>query len=427
MALPILGASEGAWGTALNNFLGGADGAGVPTIPNNRIPYLSGGNHTSSANLTFDGTTLTIPAAVVTASAALTITPAAGTNLNINLSTTGDLAVNTNQFYVDTSAARVGILTATPSQSLDVNGNGIFSVASAYVGIGASSLNSVSSRLQIRYDGATTGVTAANANSIRLVQDGGNNVMTSLQFGQGNTNDSNITALIGALQTSIASNGLSDLVFALKNAATDADVTERMRITSVGNVKIAGTAARATTEGTNHLDIFDGTAPVGTLAAGISLYSTAGELRVMDSGGTATLLSASDKSILAFSDPSWMPWAFPKENSYTGERWEVNMGKLIAWAETLSGQKFAERKLLLVKLDWDADQEKMRLEQGKQILAAQNQVAELDKQIAAESNPAKKTELTLRRDSIKVPAAYMKVGPPIWMVKRGVKSAIVEA
>ena len=69
---------------------------------------------------------------------------------------------------------------------------------------------------------------------------------------------------------------------------------ESMRLTTVKNLKIAGTAARATTEGTNHLDIFDGTAPVGTLANGISLYSTAGELRVMDAAGNATLLSPHD-------------------------------------------------------------------------------------------------------------------------------------
>ena len=57
---------------------------------------------------------------------------------------------------------------------------------------------------------------------------------------------------------------------------------------SIGNV--AG-VARGTTAGTNRLDIFDGTAPVGTLANGISLYSTSGELRVMDASGNATLLS----------------------------------------------------------------------------------------------------------------------------------------
>jgi len=64
-------------------------------------------------------------------------------------------------------------------------------------------------------------------------------------------------------------------------------------VSTVGNIKIGSSlAVRGTTEGTSHLDIFDGTAPVGTLTNGISLYSTAGELRVMDSGGTATLLSS---------------------------------------------------------------------------------------------------------------------------------------
>lgn len=109
MGLPVIGGSDGAWGTTLSTFLGGAAADGTPTIPNNRIPYFASGNHTSSANLTFDGTTLTVPAAIKTASAALTITPAAGTNFNITLSTTGDFAVNTNQLYVDTSSGRVYI------------------------------------------------------------------------------------------------------------------------------------------------------------------------------------------------------------------------------------------------------------------------------------------------------------------------------
>lgn len=73
-----------------------------------------------------------------------------------------------------------------------------------------------------------------------------------------------------------------------------ASASNRLLFTAgTGNMKLGGSnAARGTTEGTNHLDIFNGTAPVGTLANGVSLYSTSGELRVMDSGGTATLLSS---------------------------------------------------------------------------------------------------------------------------------------
>lgn len=70
----------------------------------------------------------------------------------------------------------------------------------------------------------------------------------------------------------------------------------RATLLTTGNLKLAGTAVRATTEGTNHLDIFDGAAPVGTLTNGISLYSTTGELRVMDAAGNPTLLSPHDKN-----------------------------------------------------------------------------------------------------------------------------------
>lgn len=59
-------------------------------------------------------------------------------------------------------------------------------------------------------------------------------------------------------------------------------------IDTAGNLKIVGTATRATTEGTNHLDIFNGTAPVGTLANGFSLYSSSGKPYVNNSVGIAT-------------------------------------------------------------------------------------------------------------------------------------------
>ena len=51
---------------------------------------------------------------IITAAGALTITPAAGSNLNVALSTTGDFAVNTSMLYVDTSLGNVGIGTTAP-------------------------------------------------------------------------------------------------------------------------------------------------------------------------------------------------------------------------------------------------------------------------------------------------------------------------
>jgi len=62
---------------------------------------------------------------------------------------------------------------------------------------------------------------------------------------------------------------------------------ERMRIDAAGNVLIGGTAVRGTTVGVGHLDLFNGTAPVGTLTNGVSLYSSSGDLKFMNAAGDA--------------------------------------------------------------------------------------------------------------------------------------------
>jgi hypothetical protein len=61
--------------------------------------------------------------------------------------------------------------------------------------------------------------------------------------------------------------------------------SEAMRISSSANVLIGGTAARGTTAGSAHLDLFNGTAPAGTLTNGISLYSASGDFNFMDAAG----------------------------------------------------------------------------------------------------------------------------------------------
>ncbi|MCE2929702.1 MAG: hypothetical protein LW817_08760, partial [Candidatus Caenarcaniphilales bacterium] len=52
----------------------------------------------------------------------LGFSPGAGTNMNINLSGTGDFAVNTNQLYVDTSATNTGFGMTTPNEKITVEG-----------------------------------------------------------------------------------------------------------------------------------------------------------------------------------------------------------------------------------------------------------------------------------------------------------------
>ena len=65
------------------------------------------------------------------------------------------------------------------------------------------------------------------------------------------------------------------------------NATERARITSVGNFSLGTHADRGTTVGTNAIQIFNGTAPAGTLTNGVSLYSSSGDLRFMDAAGNA--------------------------------------------------------------------------------------------------------------------------------------------
>lgn len=67
-------------------------------------------------NLRLDGNVLS------STSGAVTVTPLAGQNFNVSLSTTGDFAVNTNHLYVDTSTGYVGIQTTAPATTLNVVG-----------------------------------------------------------------------------------------------------------------------------------------------------------------------------------------------------------------------------------------------------------------------------------------------------------------
>jgi len=95
-------------------------GVGVGTTgPNAKLESLA---TTEQLRLSYDATHYT--KFEVASTGALTMTPLANTNVNIVCSGTGDLTVNTNHLYVDTSESRVGILDTTPSYTLDVNGTG---------------------------------------------------------------------------------------------------------------------------------------------------------------------------------------------------------------------------------------------------------------------------------------------------------------
>ncbi len=123
----------------------------------------------------------------------------------------------------------------------------------------------------------------------------------------------------------------SSLRLSVSNAGS---VVHALTAFSSGNIKIAGTTLRGTTEGTNHLDIFDGTSPVGTLANGCSIYSASGELWVMDAGGTGTQLSPHDRIT--------GEWIFLSKNTVTGKVLKIRVEALLRKVNEMFGEKFIE-------------------------------------------------------------------------------------
>lgn len=138
--------------TGANTAIGYNTGAGITTGTDNTIlgANVTGLSSTLTGNIIlsdgsgnikyrYDGTDTTITGGLrsdtgfsigavsteankIKSVGALTIQPAAGSNLNVTLSGTGDFAVNTNQIYVDTSAGKVGFGTSTPTDAVEVYG-----------------------------------------------------------------------------------------------------------------------------------------------------------------------------------------------------------------------------------------------------------------------------------------------------------------
>lgn len=113
---------------------------------------------------------------------------------------------------------------------------------------------------------------------------------------------------------------------------------EAARIDPDSNLKIGGTADRATTAGSNQLVLFNGTAPVGTLVDGVSFYSASGEARVMDAAGNSTLLSPHDSVT--------NEWIYDSVYTPTGKRLRIRMEAMMKAINEHFGwdfvQEFAE-------------------------------------------------------------------------------------
>ena len=126
--------------------------------------------------------------------------------------------------------------------------------------------------------------------------------------------------------------------------------TERVRIDNTGNLLVGGTSSATSSAGTLHL--FNGTAPTGSVANGVVLYSedvsASAELKVRDEAGNVTTLSPHNFSLIPDGPSEEMAFSYYSEKRYTeAEKSEgkkdkavnVDMLKLARLLEALTGEK----------------------------------------------------------------------------------------
>ena len=196
---PVVGADEDAWGDTLNTSLDAIDDILDGTTPVTGIDINSG----TLDGVTIGGTTAgagTFTTLTANTSITGTLATAAQTNITsvgtlTSLGVSGDLTVDTNTLYVDSTNNRVGIGTSSPSVNAEIRGS--------------------SSNGQIRLGGSTTGTYGQfysdNDGVLVLGADAGNNAASS-------------------------------------SFRVEVDGTERMRIDSSGNVGI-GTSSPSSYDG----------------------------------------------------------------------------------------------------------------------------------------------------------------------------------
>lgn len=212
---------------------------------------------------------------------ALSVTPNGSTTLaEIARFNSGGLVINASMASATLPTRETGVLLQTGNADATVTAIELDSFGAAN-----------------QYLGKRAGGTIASKTALAV-----NNVLVQLS-GLG-YDGSAYSSIAGSLQIAAAGtwSGIDHSTYMAVRLTSigSTSIAEVARFTDAGNEKIGGTANRGTTEGTNHLDLYDGTPPVGTLANGFSLYSSGGQAYVKDSLGVASLVST-QKSVPAIS------------------------------------------------------------------------------------------------------------------------------
>jgi hypothetical protein len=130
-----------------------------------------------------------------------------------------------------------------------------------------------------------------------------------------------------------------DAVIWTGSASGGSGGSEKVRVTSVGNVLIGGTATPASSQG--NLVLFNGAAPSGSAANSVVLYaedaSSSSELKVRDEAGNVTTLSPHNFDLIPEGPSEDMAWSYFSEKD--GKRINVDMLKVVRLLEKISGEK----------------------------------------------------------------------------------------
>jgi len=218
--------------------------------------------------------------------------PATATGTGTILRANGTNWAATTTTYPNTATAN-HVLYATSSNVIGTSSNLQFDGTN--FGIGGAPTNllditrSTNGAITAQLKNGTSGTSAFSR--IMVANEGVTGVIYMGYWNTGYTTSglqvANTSGLISSASTAmLIASTAAPIIFSL-NSGSLATSSEAMRLTTVLNVKIGGSSAtRSTTEGTKHLDIFDGTAPAGTLTNGVSIFSASGKLKSADAAGT---------------------------------------------------------------------------------------------------------------------------------------------
>jgi hypothetical protein len=245
-------------------------GSGSPAGSNTQIQFNNAGAFGASAGLTFNGTNLTTTGSAIAARFVPTgNTSAGGVTSSIWAPDSSTVAIspfNNPTYRLTTYGMSIGNAT-TPTATLHVDNPG-----------GSNWTPSATSAVGIYYAGGTapgnfySAITQANSVSLRS---------TLFSYGDDIDNVPITTAVTLNIEGAPTGGTYSPITnsYALRIASGQSYFGN--------NIKVGSDANRGTTAGTNQIALFNGTAPVGTLTNGVSLYSSSGDLNFMDSAGAA--------------------------------------------------------------------------------------------------------------------------------------------